>query len=519
MIPRKLLARFDNLSVRHKILAGYAALIMPFLALVVVAGIMGVRLLTLSNQINNDSVPVLQALQSVRHFGITAIEATNMFALTSALGRNDASSGTSVSDRLTEVQTARQAFSRSVEEYLLIGDGEGGADPVFHDNIAFARDDVMRQSSRIAGLSAQRVSATVVLEMRDRFERSAANFRGLIDAAIDAERTELAQRQHELNLMIWLSASIVIGFGIAGIGSALLGGLRVSQRIAHPIHVLRDAALRIGDGNFDVTDQPRTGDEIGELMGAFDTMVGRLKDSMVKLTRQERLATLGQLAGTVSHELRNPLGVIRNSLFTLRDCVDAGNTTSAVKIVDRIERNIARCDMIVSDLLDFARSGEIKRGTVDIDDWLAGTLDEHAVPNGITLRRELRFGGQLSLDRERFRQVLVNLLDNAIQAIVDPAWLQTGPRERAIIVRSEAAGPYFQLSVIDTGPGIPPATLAKIFEPLFTTKSFGVGLGLPMVRQIVQQHGGSIDVTSDVGKGTTVVIRLPRTAQPQEKAA
>jgi signal transduction histidine kinase len=248
-------------------------------------------------------------------------------------------------------------------------------------------------------------------------------------------------------------------------------------------------------------------------------MVGRLKDSMVKLTRQERLATLGQLAGTVSHELRNPLGVIRNSLFTLRDCVDAGNTTSAVKIVDRIERNIARCDMIVSDLLDFARSGEIKRGTVDIDDWLAGTLDEHAVPNGITLRRELRFGGQLSLDRERFRQVLVNLLDNAIQAIVDPAWLQTGPRERAIIVRSEAAGPYFQLSVIDTGPGIPPATLAKIFEPLFTTKSFGVGLGLPMVRQIVQQHGGSIDVTSDVGKGTTVVIRLPRTAQPQEKAA
>lgn len=519
MVPRKLLARFDDLSVRHKILAGYAALIMPFLALVVVAGIMGLRVVTLSRQINDDSIPVLETLQSVRHLGTTAIEATNMYALTSALERNGTRGGRGTMDREAEVHAAREAFSAAVANYLALGDREGGDDPTFHVNIAFARDDIIRQSSRIVGLSAQPVPAAVVLDMRDRFEHSAANFRSLVDAAIDAERTELAERQKQSSWMILLSALIVIGFGLAGIGSALLGGLRVSQRIAHPIHLLRDAALRIGDGNFDVSDQPRTGDEVGELVGAFQTMVERLKDSMVKLARQERLATLGQLAGTVSHELRNPLGVIRNSLFSLRECVTAGQTTGAVKIVDRIERNIARCNMIVSDLLDFARSGEIKRDTADIDGWLATALDEHAIPVGITLRRELRFGGQLAVDRERIRQVLINLLDNAIQAISDPAWLQTAPGEQTIVVRSEASGPYFQLSVIDTGPGIPAPILAKIFEPLFTTKSFGVGLGLPMVRQIVQQHGGSIDVTSDVGKGTTVVIRIPRVAQLQEKAA
>jgi signal transduction histidine kinase len=519
MAPTKLLARFDHLSVRHKILAGYGALIMPFLALVVVAGVMGVRVLTLSRQISNDSIPVLQALQSVRHFGITAIEATNMFALISALGPDAAKGGIGAGDRQAEVQAAREAFSRAVQGYLAIGDDEGGADPAFHENIEFARGDIIRQSSRIAGLSAQHVPVAVVLEMRDRFERSAANFRSLIDAAINAERAELAQRQSTLNRMICLSAFVVIGFGVMGIGSALLGGLRVSQRIAHPIHLLRDAALRIGDGNFDIADQPRTRDEVGELVGAFQTMVRRLQDSMVKLARQERLATLGQLAGTVSHELRNPLGAIRNSLFSLRESVTAGQTTGAVKIVDRIERNVARCNIIVSDLLDFARSGEVRRDTIDIDKWLAAVLDEHVVSDGITLRRELRFGGQVALDRERFRQVLVNLLDNAMQAIDDPAWLQTGPREKAIVVRSEAVGPYFQLSVIDTGPGIPASTLAKIFEPLFTTKSFGVGLGLPMVRQIVQQHGGSIEVTSDVGRGTMVVIRLPRAAQLQGEAA
>ena len=519
MSSRRLPSRFDDLSVRQKILAGYAALIMPFLALVIMASLMGVRVLTLSRQIDNDSIPVLQTLESVRHFGITAIEATNTFALISALGPNAASSGMNAGDRQNEVLNSRKAFAQAVQEYLTIGDDQGGADPTFHENIKFARDDIIRQSSRIAGLSAQHAPVTVVLEMRDRFERSAASFRSLIEAAINAERAELAERQDDMGRMIWLSAFVVIGFGVLGIGSALLGGLRVSQRIAHPIRLLRDAALRIGDGNFDIGDQPRSRDEVGELVGAFHTMLQRLKDSMVKLARQERLATLGQLAGTVSHELRNPLGVIRNSLFSLRECVGAGHTAGAVKIVDRIERNIARCDMIVSDLLDYARSGEIKRDTVEVDGWLATALDEHAVPAGITLRRELRFGGQLALDRERFRQILVNLLDNAIQAIDDPSWLLTEPREKTIIVRSEAVGPYYQLSVIDTGPGIPASTLAKIFEPLFTTKSFGVGLGLPMVREIVQQHGGSIDVTSDVGTGTTIVIRIPRTAQHQEKAA
>jgi len=521
MIPRKFLARFDGLSVRHKILAGYAALIMPFLALVIVAAFMSGRILTLSHQINDDSIPLLQALQSVRHLGVTAIEATNTFALISAIGPEAASLPAAGADRQSEMVAARDAFSSAVAAYEAMPTFEGGTDLTFQDNIKFAHDDIIRQSNRIARLATEHASTAVLMDLRNRFERSAASFRSLIDAAIDAERSELAQRQRGLSRVTWLSAIIVIGFGVTGIASAMLGGVRVSEHIARPIQRLRDTALRIGDGDFELAEQPRTGDEVGELVGAFHTMVERLKDSMVKLARQERLATLGQLAGTVSHELRNPLGVIRNSLFSLRESVSAGHASSAVKIVGRIERNIARCDMIVTDLLDFARAGEIKRDMVDIDGWLGAALDEHAIPAGIVLRRDLRFGGVLAFDRNRFRQVLVNLLDNAIQAFDDPAWqqAQAAPRDKTITVRSEAAGPYFQLSVIDTGPGIPPATLARIFEPLFTTKSFGVGLGLPMVRQIVQQHGGSIDVTSDVGMGTTVVIRVPRTAQPQERAA
>jgi signal transduction histidine kinase len=114
------------------------------------------------------------------------------------------------------------------------------------------------------------------------------------------------------------------------------------------------------------------------------------------------------------------------------------------------------------------------------------------------------------LDSTRFRQVLVNLIDNAAQAMTDGEWAAPADRPPVITVRTEAAGPHVRLSIADNGPGIPADKLGKIFEPLFTTKAKGVGLGLPTVRKLVEQHGGTINVESTPGEGTTFTIWLPR---------
>ena len=126
---------------------------------------------------------------------------------------------------------------------------------------------------------------------------------------------------------------------------------------------------------------------------------------------------------------------------------------------------------------------------------------------------------KVELDGERFRRVLLNLLDNAVQAMTDAGWQPAPASPRRITVRTAVAGRELLLSVADTGPGILPEHMAKVFEPLFTTKSFGIGLGLAAVRRIVGQHDGTIAVDGSTGPGVCFTIRLPLARQDMRGAA
>lgn len=221
-----------------------------------------------------------------------------------------------------------------------------------------------------------------------------------------------------------------------------------------------------------------------------------------EIVRKERLAAIGQLTATVAHEIRNPLSSIRNTLFTLKEAL-RDSTLPLDRPLGRMERSVERCDGIINELLDYTRIRDLARRPITIDPWLNEVIAELSIPDGVSLVLDLGAGGyRVPIDIERMRRVVVNLVENAIHALAEVEG------ERAIKVATRMARDEIELSVADTGPGIPAAVLPKVFEPLFSTKSFGTGLGLPLVKQIVEQHGGSVSLGSVVPRGTRVMIRL-----------
>jgi len=244
-----------------------------------------------------------------------------------------------------------------------------------------------------------------------------------------------------------------------------------------------------------------------------------LRAAQEELLRRERLATLGQLTATVSHELRNPLGVIRTSAFILRDGLKE-EMPRARRALERVERSVMRCDRIIDELLDFTRMADLEPEPTALDDWLAGVLEEQTLPTGIGLRQELRLPGlTVALDRDRFRRAVINVFDNACQAMRGEGEAEKKPAERVLTVRTRERAGRIEVVFKDRGPGIPPDVYERIFEPLYSTKGFGVGLGLPVVKQIMEQHGGGIEIETEEGRGTAVCLWLDRNALAEHLAA
>ena len=229
-----------------------------------------------------------------------------------------------------------------------------------------------------------------------------------------------------------------------------------------------------------------------------------LRATQEELLRQERLSTLGKVTATVAHELRNPLSAIRNSMHAVREMVGSDHEPFDRPLA-RVERCVTRCETIIADLIEYSHVRQLRCRTTVLDDWLREFLGAYPVPDGITLEAKLgAAGAKVKLDPDRMKRVMVNILENAAQAFADAGKLA----ERRVRITTDY-GTEPRIVIADTGPGISPDVLPNVFDPLFSTRSFGTGLGLPTVRQVVEQHGGKVALTSTLGAGTQVEIRLP----------
>jgi DNA-binding LacI/PurR family transcriptional regulator/signal transduction histidine kinase len=225
-----------------------------------------------------------------------------------------------------------------------------------------------------------------------------------------------------------------------------------------------------------------------------------LLEAQEQLVRREKLAILGQLAGGVGHELRNPLGVISNASYFLKQTLpDSDKTTK--EYLGILSSEVRNAEKIISDLLDLSRIRPAAREEIAVLELVAQASEKQPPPKNVKVNTMI--GSDLPpafVDPRQIVQVLINLMTNAFQAM---------PEGGTLTISAQVQKDKVAISVADTGCGIPQENLEKIFDPLFTTRARGIGLGLAISKNLMEVNGGSIEVKSKAGKGSTFIVSLP----------
>jgi hypothetical protein len=285
----------------------------------------------------------------------------------------------------------------------------------------------------------------------------------------------------------------------------------ISSHYVSPVERLARAAENVAAG--DLTQElPEGGkDEVGRLTRAFNGMISKLRQNRAleeKVREAQYLSQLGRLASGVAHEIRNPLnfiGLAVDHLDGIAGGKDAAAEAEKRQLVGRIKEEIGRLNELVTNFIMYGKPPEPQRAPVRIPDILDSVLrmaGDRLLSQRIRLQRDYGAGGEVTADPDMVRRAVVNLVANAIDAMPSGGTL-------TVSAGSRDDGRY-AVVIGDTGVGIEPKVRDRIFEPYFTTKESGLGLGLVLTKKIVDAHGGEISLSSEPGKGTRVEVVLPR---------
>lgn len=305
----------------------------------------------------------------------------------------------------------------------------------------------------------------------------------------------------EATVTTWYFFPVIL---LVGFVLATIIGYTISRGISRPIRHLYRGVLAVADGDLEQHFEEETKDEIGDLGRAFNIMTRKLrqlKELEQEVQRRNRLAALGELSAGVAHEIRNPLSVIKNSAEMLRNRNhdDARMQELTGYIIEEVER----LNRVITNFLQFARPSEPNLERVDINEVLEHTIDFLA-PEAQTANISIEKKFQPDLppvlaDPEQCHQVFLNLCMNAFQAMNGDGLLTVETRFSEMV----------DVIITDSGQGIPTELTQRIFNPFFSTKDNGVGLGLSLVHKIVEKHNGRIRVSSKPGSGATFIVSFP----------
>lgn len=286
----------------------------------------------------------------------------------------------------------------------------------------------------------------------------------------------------------------------------------LSRHYTRPIKMLAQSAMMVASGNFDQKVEGKGGDEMGQLFESFNFMVERLRESRnyeKRLREAEHLAGLGQLSRNIAHEIRNPLNFMNLSIAHIDEKYrpeDPGRQERFDALVGGIKLEIQRLNKLVSDYLDYSKPIRLNLQKVEIErlvDEIIDLIRARAEKEGISIVKEYHTGNELEMDKDLIKSCILNIVSNAFQA------MSTSGKKKVLSLKTETAGDRLILSIADSGGGVPAANLPKIFDPFFSTKPDGLGLGLSITKRITEEHGGDIEFRSTEGEGSEVRLLLP----------
>jgi signal transduction histidine kinase len=442
--------------------------------------------------------------------------------------------------RRLEVQVAVDASLRSLEDFAKMRAAEGSGTTLgltsrvaAQNGIAWARqnlrdaldaidryfkeeanpsrqDEFMGYKRDIAGLDAQVVGAAAALgsselaagdsnEADRRLANLLSHFHGLKNN-LRGQGKQIAQQLSDNE-----RRAVEIAFALSGFGLLLaVGAALVMVRTLRPLSVLREHTRQIAGGDYARRTGIASRDEIGDLAREFDAMASAIEEREHKLIRSERLATVGRMAAHITHEIRNPLASLGLNVELLGDEVGPDNQ-EARKLVTSIGKEVDRLSDITETYLRFVRLPKPKLEREDLGAIATSVLEfagSELALAGITWNINIEPDlPDVVADESQLRQALLNLVRNAKEAMPGGGHL--------LLAVGRGAEGHVRLVLADSGAGIAPENLDNIFEPFFSTKAKGTGLGLALVQQIIGEHGGRIEVDCPPGGGTRFTLLLP----------
>ena len=328
-----------------------------------------------------------------------------------------------------------------------------------------------------------------------------------IDISLVAAESEIARNRN------WI---ILFSFILLVLISAVISAL-VIILVKRPTKKLIETMTEVEHGNLSARVTVKSRDELGVLSESFNSMISSLEQLGTELQiqheqqiqRMEKMASLGELSSSIAHEIKNPLAGISAAIQVLSSELKLEETHG--EVVTEITQQLKRMDKNIKDLLSFARPAEPKFMVSDLHDVINRAkfyIKQRAEKQNVRIEEDLEPEiPNILIDPQQMQQVFLNVMLNAVQAMPEGGYLSLASRVAGNSGNNN--GKEVEISITDTGVGIPPDQLNKIFKPFFTTKYRGTGLGLSISRTIVENHGGKLIVESEKGRGTTISIALP----------